>query len=139
MSIRIVFASSSGSLAVYENGGRRVIQATARMTREPVFPSFLNRDYLFQRTDQNMSVCHFVGVRDNMRNDEIRNADDMIHLTYSPSLVTEAQGGILVIDGSVATWRSLIDLLSHSGATLSVINLEVMKPSPAFSSRASRL
>ena len=132
MSIRIVFASSSGSLAVYGEDGRRMIRATARMVKEPIFPAFLNRDYLFQDTDQSRSVCHFQGW-DNIRNVTTSNTDDIIQLTYAAGLVTQSQGGILVTDGSVATWRGLIDLLAYHSAFLSIINLEVMKPSPIFS------
>lgn len=137
--LHIIFASSSGRLAVFEDEGRRLIQTTARIVREAFFPAFLNRDYLFQRTDPNMNVCHFVGMRDEPNNDAPGNSGDVIHLTYAASLVTQPQGGVLVIsDGSIATWRGLIHLLTHSSASLSIINFEVMKPSPVFSTGANR-
>lgn len=133
MSIHIVFASSNRSLAVYGDGERRIIHTTAQMVREPIFPNFLNRDYLFKDADQSLGVCHFQGWN-NSQNVTTTNTNDMVHLTYAAGLVRQPQGGILLIDGNVQTWRGLIDLLAyHRVAFLRIINLEVMKPNHIFS------
>jgi len=109
MAIRINFLYRSNNLKVYNDQGRLTIEVFAQLIRFPLFPPIGNTTYQYagQRADQSLSVFPFHGPSHG-------NPRDVIYLTYSPSLVQDREGGILVMNVRVATLRELSGLLARS-------------------------
>lgn len=129
MVISIVYKSSDHSLEVFNDRHERVIRTTARVTRAPLFPEFLNMTYRYagQRADESLSVFPFVGPTWDSGRDDPR---DIFYLTHSASLVNQREGGILVMNVRLRTMRRISEMLADAEdpATMSVIGLDVPQP-----------